>query len=162
MIFVLHHARQMMIHVRVTRHPRAAWLPQPLREAFPRDQAPHHLILDRDGKYGHDVPFAIRRLGMEPEQITGCSTWQNGVAERFVSTARRGLPDHVIVFNEKQLQRPLACFASYYRNDNAHLSLKKNAPAVRAVESKPHPAAEIVARPRLGGIHHRDAWRRAA
>ena len=79
-----------------------------------------------------------------------------------MSTARRSLPDHVIVLNKKQLQRLLACFASYYRNDNAHLSLKKNAPAVRAVESKPHPAAEIVARPRLGGIHHRDAWRRAA
>jgi len=161
-IFVIHHVRQMLIHVRVTEHPRAAWLTQPIREAFPRDQAPHHLILDRDGEYGHDVPSGIRSPDIEAEQITGCSTWQNGVAERFVSTARRSLPDHVIVLNKKQLQRLLACFASYYRNDNAHLSLKKNAPAVRAVESKPHPAAEIVARPRLGGIHHRDAWRRAA
>ena len=101
-------------------------------------------------------------MGIEPKQITARSPWQNGVAERFVGTARRDLLDHVIVLNEKHLQRLLACFASYYLNDRTHLSLEKDAPAVRAVESKPHPAAEIIALPRLGGLHHRYEWRHAA
>ena len=101
-------------------------------------------------------------MGIETEPITARSPWQDEVAERFASTARRDLLDHVIVLNEKHLQRLLAGFASYYLNDRTHLSLEKDAPAVRAVESKPHPAAEIIARPRLGGLHHRDAWRRAA
>jgi putative transposase len=103
-----------------------AWITQQLREAFPYDQAPRYLILDRDAKYGNEVITAIRHMGIEPKQITARSPWQNGVAERF------------------------------------HLSLEKDAPAVRAVESKPHPAAEIIALPRLGGLHHRYAWRRAA
>ena len=160
--FIVHHARRVLMHFRVTSHPTAAWITQQLREAFPYDQAPRYLILDRDAKYGNEVLTAIHHMGIEPKQITARSPWQNGVAERFVSTARRELLDHVIVFNEKHLQRLLAGFASYYLNDRTHLSLKKDAPAVRAVESKPHPAAEIIALPRLGGLHHRYAWRRAA
>ncbi len=160
--FVVHHARRELMHFRVTTHPTAAWITQQLREAFPYDQAPRYLILDRDAKYGHAVLTAIRHMSIEPKQITARSPWQNGVAERFVGTARRELLDHVIVLNEKHLQRLLACFASYYPNDRTHLSLEKDAPAVRAVESKPHPAAEIIALPRLGGLHHRYAWRRAA
>ena len=160
--FVIHHARRELMHFRVTTHPTAAWITQQLREAFPYDQAPRYLILDRDAKYGNEVLTAIRHMSIEPKQITARSPWQNGVAERFVSTARRDLLDHVIVLNEKHLQRLLAGFASYYLNDRTHLSLKRDAPAVRVVEPKPHPAAEVIALPRLGGLHHRYAWRRAA
>ncbi|MCU0222655.1 MAG: transposase [Acidobacteria bacterium] len=92
------------------------------------------------------------------KQITTRSPWQNGVAERIVSTARAELLDHVIVLTEKHLQRLLAGFASYYLNDLSHLFLEKETPAVRVVEPKPHPAAEVIALPRLGGLHHRYAW----
>jgi transposase InsO family protein len=160
--FVVHHARRVLVHFRATEHPTAAWITQQLREAFPYSQAPRYLILDRDAKYGHEVLTAIRHMSIEPKQITARSPWQNGVAERFVSTARRDLLDHVIVLNEKHLQRLLAGFASSYLNDRTHLSLEKDTPAVRVVEPKPHAAAEVIALPRLGGLHHRYAWRRAA
>jgi transposase InsO family protein len=88
--FVVHHARRELMHFRVTTHPTAAWITQQLREAFPYDQAPRFLILDRDAKYGHAVLTTIRNMNIEPKQITARSPWQNGVAERFVSTARRG------------------------------------------------------------------------
>ena len=161
-LFIIHHARRELMHFRVTSHPTAAWITQQLREAFPYDRAPRYLILDRDAKYGTEVITAIRHMGIEPKQITARSPWQNGVAERSVSTARRDLLDHVIVLNEKHLQRLLAGFASDYLNNRTHLSLKKETPAVRVVEPKPHPAAEVIALPRLGGLHHRYAWRRAA
>ena len=160
--FVVHHARRELMHFRVTTHPTAAWITQQLREAFPYDQAPRYLILDRDAKYGHEVLTAIRHMGITPKQIMARSPWQNGVAERLVSTARRDLLDHVIVLNAKHLQRLLAGFASYYLNDRMHLSLEKDTPAVRVVEPKPLPAAAVIALPRLGGLHHRYAWHRAA
>ncbi len=160
--FVIYHARRMLIHARVTEHPTAAWITQQLREAVPYDQAPRYLILDRDAKYRHEFPAAIRRVGVCPTQITARSPWQNGVTERFVSTARRELLDHVIVLNEKHLQRLLAEFAGYYLDDRTHLTLAKDAPATRAVESKSNPQAAIVAHPRLGGLHHRYAWRAVA
>jgi hypothetical protein len=72
-------------------------------------------------------------MGTRSKQITARSPWENEVAERFVSTARRDLLDHIIVLREKHLQRPLACSASYDRNDRTHFSLKEDAPAVPAV-----------------------------
>ncbi len=129
--FIVHHARRTLIHVRVTGHPTAAWITQQLRETFPYDQAPHYLILDRDAKYGHEIPSANQRMGIKPKQITARSPWQNGVAERFLGTARGDPLDHVIVLNEKQLQRLLAGFVSYDLDDGTHLSLTKDAPAMR-------------------------------
>lgn len=152
----------MLIHVRATEHPTAAWITQQLREAFPYELAPQHLILDRDGKYGTEVLAAIRHMGIRAKQITAGSPWQNGVAERFVSTARRDLFDHVIVLNENHLQRLLASFRDYYLYDRTHLSLEKDAPATRTVEARPHPDADVIAHPRLGGLHHRYGWRQAA
>jgi transposase InsO family protein len=120
------------------------------------------LILDRDGKYGTEVLAASRHMGIRAKQITTRSPWQNGVAERFVSTARRGLFDHVIVLNEKHLQRRLTSLASYYLEDRTHLSLTKDAPAVGAVEPRPDPCAPVGSLPRLGGLHHRYGWRHVA
>ncbi len=101
-------------------------------------------------------------MGVWPKQITARSSRQKAVAERFVGTARRELLDHGIVLNEKHLQRLLAEFAGYYLDDLTYLTLAKDAPAMRAVESKPNLQAVIVAHPRLEGLHHRYAWRRAA
>jgi hypothetical protein len=65
--------------------------------------------------------------------------------------------DRVIALNDKLLQRLLAGFASYCLNDRTHLALEKDTPVVRVVDPKPHAAAEVIARPRLGGLHHRCA-----
>ena len=101
-------------------------------------------------------------MDLEPKQITARSPWQNGVAERFVGTARREPLDHVVALNAKHLQRLLAEFAGYCHDDRTHLTLAEDAPAMRTVESKPNLQAVIVAPPRPGGIHHRYAWRAAA
>jgi len=160
--FVIHHARRVLVHFAVTERPTAAWITQQLREAFPYDHAPRYLILDRDGKYGHEVPAAIRRMSIRPKQITARSPWQNGVAERFVSTARRDFLDHVIVLNRMHLRRLLARFASYYHDDRTHLSLAKQTPARRTVATRPTSGGAVVAHPRLGGLHHRYDWQDAA
>jgi hypothetical protein len=65
--FVIHHARRVLIHFRVTTHPTAAWITRQLREAFPYDQAPRYLIRDRDAKYDNEVITAIHHMGIEPK-----------------------------------------------------------------------------------------------
>jgi transposase InsO family protein len=121
--FVIHHARRAVRHFRVTAHPTAAWITQQLREAFPYDEVPRHLILDRDAKYGDEVLAAIENMGLRAKQIAARSPWQNGAAERRVGTVRRDLLDHVIVLNERHLQRLLADFVAYYHEDRTHLGL---------------------------------------
>lgn len=63
---VLHHERRRILHFAVTEHPEATWVIQQLREAFPFDTAPHYAILDRDSKYGHEVPSALQSMGVKP------------------------------------------------------------------------------------------------
>ena len=103
-LVVLHHARRRILHLGVTEQPDASWITQQLREAFPFGTAPRYAILDRDGKYGHAVPAALRNLGVEPVRTAPRSPWQNPYVERFGGTLRRELLDKIIVFNLTQLR----------------------------------------------------------
>jgi hypothetical protein len=51
---------------------------------------------------------------------------------------------------------------AYYQEDRIHDALDKDTPNGRAVEKKPGPEATVISSPRLDGIHHRYAWRKAA
>ena len=87
---------------------------QQLREAFPFGSAPRFLLFARDGKYGLEIPAAVRSLKMSPIRTSFESPWQNGVAERWVESCRRDLLDHVIAVNERHLKRLLANYVRSY------------------------------------------------
>ena len=70
--------------------------------------------------------------------------------------------DHVIILNERHLLRLLSELVAYYHDDRTHLGLGKDTPSKRVAASKPDGNAEIVGRQRIGGLHHRYEWRRAA
>ena len=61
--------------------------------------------------------------------------------------------DHVIPINERQLRRVIRSYVDYYHADRTHLGLEKDAPEERPIE--PREMAEVVAIPRVGGLHHR-------
>jgi hypothetical protein len=58
--------------------------------------------------------------------------------------------DHVVVFGERHLRHLLESYQRYYNEARTHLSLGKDAPVSRAVQA----VGTIVAKPRLGGLHH--------
>ena len=153
--FVIHHARRSVLHVRVTEHPTSGWITQQLREAFPYDAVPRYLIFDNDKKYGDGVLAVIAHMGIRRKQITPHSPWQNGVAERWVETVRRDLLDHVIVLDERLLERLLAELIAYYHDDRTHLGLAKGTPSMRKAAAKPTGNTDVAALPRIGGLHHR-------
>ena len=146
----------------MTDHPAAAWVIQQLRETSPFDTAPRHLIFDRDSTFSAQVVATVRSFGIKPTRTAYRSPWQNGVAERWVGSVRRELLDHVVVFNERHLRRLLREYVAYYHDDRTHLGLGKATPAGRPVTRRRDGEAEVVALPRLGGLHHRYDWRTAA
>ncbi|MCP3984849.1 MAG: transposase [bacterium] len=161
LVFIQHHRRR-VIHFAMTALPTPEWILQQLREAFPYDAAPRFLILDRDGLFDPSVLNFLRALAITPVRTAPRSPWQNGVVERWIGSVRRELLDHVVVFHERHLHRLLAEYVAYYLEDRPHLALEKNAPAGRPVERPPQADSRIVAFPRVGGLHHRYAWRAAA
>ncbi len=156
---VLSHDRRRILHSNVTEHPTAEWTGQQLIEAFPWDGAPRYLIRDRDGIYGRDFTRLVNALGIKQVLIAPRSPWQNPYVERVIGSIRRECLDHMVVFNENHLRRVLRGYLRYYHASRTHLSLGKDAPEPREVESPE--LGKIIEFPEVGGLHHRYA-RRAA
>jgi hypothetical protein len=74
--------------------------------------------------------------------------------------AQRSL-DHVVVLSEDHLRRLLSEYVDCYNAERVHTSIG-DAPAGRLPEAKPSDSAKVVGFPRVGGLHHRYAWRDAA
>jgi putative transposase len=151
--FVLSLERRRVLHVNVTADPHAAWAAQQIVEAIGAEIVPERLIRDRDAIFGVAFDTRVDILGIEQVKTTPRSPWQNGYAERWVGTLRRELLDHVIVLGERHLLRWVRQHVTYYNVDRPHMSLGGDAPVSRAVE--PSRAGEVVALPRVGGLHHR-------
>jgi putative transposase len=135
---------------------------RPRPRIAPFDTAPRYAILDRDGKYGLEVPEALRSLSVKPVKTAPRSPWQNPYVEQFGGTLRRELLDKIIVFNQRQLRRVMAQFVRYYHEDRCHLGLEKDTPTPRVVTPRSSPSASGVAFPKVGGLQHRYEWRQAA
>jgi transposase InsO family protein len=152
--FVISHDRRRILQVNVTKHPTSGWIIQQLREAFPFEASHKYLIFDRDQKFGIEVIAAVKATRIIPKRTSFRSPWQNGIAERWVGSCRRDLLDHVIVLNERHLNKLLSEYVRYFHEDRTHLRLHKETPLGRAV-TMGNAQPRIVSRPRLGGLHHR-------
>jgi transposase InsO family protein len=159
--FVIDHGRRRILHFNVTAHPTAEWVVQQLRETFSDSDRHRYVILDRDSKFSAEVIGFLRSTGIKPARTSVRSPWQNGVAERWVGSARRDCFDHVIALDEAHVRRLAREYMAYYHADRTHDGLGKDTPSGRAVEVKPV-GAELISLPRVGGLHHRYTWKAAA
>src|SRR5437660_12316815 len=121
-----------------------------ITEAFPWDEAPRHLIRDRDRIYGSVVTRRLRAMGIRDKPTAPASPWQNGFAERLIGSIRRECVDHMIVMGEAHLHRILKSYAHYYNSVRTHRSLHKDAPIFRPIRQ----IGIIRSHPILGGLHH--------
>jgi putative transposase len=84
------------------------------------------------------------------------------VLKRFVATVRQELLDHVIVLNERHLRQLIESVVTYYIVDGTRIGVGKDSPRGRPVEQRPGATTKVVSPARVGGLHHRYAWRQAA
>jgi transposase InsO family protein len=126
---------------------------QQLREAFPFEQIPRYLLRDRDSIFGGEFREVVKAIGIQEVLSAPRSPWQPAYVERVIGTIRRECLDHVIVFNEASLYRHVKSFLAYYHESRTHLSLEKDSPETRAVQTAD--AGRIVAIPQVRGLHHR-------
>jgi hypothetical protein len=76
-LVIIHLERRRLVWTNVTASPTSEWIARQITEAFPWDQAPRHLIRDRDSSYGVVVRKRIRV----------------GIRDRPTAPARRGRVD---------------------------------------------------------------------
>jgi putative transposase len=161
-LFIIEHGRRKILHINVTRHPSADWVVQQLREAFAEAKPYRFVIFDHDTKFDESVLDFLKATGFTAKRTSVQAPWQNGTAERWVGSCRREILDQIIALNERHLVRLLQDYVRYYHQDRIHDSLDKDTPVTRSVETKPDDKATVVSLDRLGGLHHRYTWRRAA
>ena len=149
-VLILRHSRRELLWLGVTAHPNAEWIARQLTEAYGWQQAPRYILRDRDCAYGDVFPRRLRAMGIRDRPIAPRSPWQNGYAERLIGSIRRDCLDHVVVFGEQHRRYLLNSYQKYYNEARTHLSLHKDAPIPRAVQTVGH----TLAVPILGGLHH--------
>jgi len=103
--------RRDLIWINVTANPTAEWVARQITEAFPWNEAPRHMIRDRDRIYGAVVTRRLRAMGIRDKPIAPASPWQNGFVERLIGSIRRECVDHIIVLGEAHLRRILKSYA---------------------------------------------------
>jgi transposase InsO family protein len=123
-------------------------------EAFPGDGwTPRFLQRDRDKIFGWAFRHEVKTLGIE-ELISAPSwPWQNAFVVRVIGTLRRECTDHIIPLGEKHLLRTIREFVAFYNEGRVHQSLERNSPIARKLQRR----GEVIAKPVLGGLHHRYA-----
>jgi putative transposase len=148
---VLAHDRRRVVHFNVTAHPTAEWTAQQMLEAFPFDTAPRYLLRDRDRIYGQEFRDQVAVMSINEVLSAPRSPWQRAYVERVIGSIRRECLDHVIILNEEALRRTLRSYFAYYHRSRLHLSLGKDSPDSRPVQS----VGRVIAFPEVGGLHHR-------
>ena len=81
LVILRHEWRRPMISLSVADHPTAEWIARQITEAFSWDEAPTHLIRDRDARYGHAVRRRLVAMGIRDHPTAPRSPWQNGHAD---------------------------------------------------------------------------------
>ena len=103
-LVILRHARRRLVSIGVTNNPTAAWIAGQVTNAFPWDEAPRHLIRDRDGAFGPAYTRRIRVMEIRDHPTAPRSPRQNGHVERLIGSTRRESLDHLIVLGEAHLR----------------------------------------------------------
>jgi transposase InsO family protein len=150
-LLILQHGRREILWLGATTHPSAEWISRQLTEACGWEQGPRYLVRDRDSVYGNVFIRRLRAMGIRDRPTAPRSPWQNGYCERLIGSIRQECLDHVVVFGERHLRYLLRSYANYYNQTRTYLSLNKDSPVSRAVET----IGRILPVPILGGLHHR-------
>ena len=158
-LVVLAHHRRRVVHFNVTEHPTALWTAQQIVDAFPDDSAPSYLLRDRDQVYGQQFRHRVKGMGIDEVLTAPHSPWQNPFAERLIGSIRRECLNHILILGERHLRRVLAHYFAYYHRTRTHLSLDKDTPDRRPIESAG--LGMIIPIPEVGGLHHRYVRRTA-
>jgi transposase InsO family protein len=139
------------VRVAVTRSPTNTWTAQQLRNVTPFGEGPRFIIRDRDNKFGPDFDRASQGAGIRVIKTAVRAPLMNAVCESFLGSVRRECLDHIVILNERHLQRVLEEYAlSYFNTMRPHQGLEQRVP-VRSDRMVYSTRPKIISLPMLGG-----------
>jgi hypothetical protein len=154
---VMHLVTRRLLLAASTTEPTSDWLAQPLRNLTPPGESPKFIIRDNDCKFGHSFDDVAVGAGIRVICTPKLAPKANAHCERAIGSVRRECLDHILILNERHLQRVLDEYRAYFNVSRPHQGIDQRRPssfAKSALGPKPTAVAGVVARPVLGGLHH--------
>jgi transposase InsO family protein len=154
LFFIEVHTRKVYL-AGCTRHPTAAWVTQQARNMawhLQDGSLPVHVLLhDRDGKFPASFDVVFQSEGLQLAQSPPRCPWVNGIAERWIRSARQECLDHLLILNERHLYRVLSEYTRFYNERRPHQGLGQQCPVPVCHGPAQGP---VHCRDVLGGILH--------
>jgi putative transposase len=83
----------------------------------------------------------------------------NAACESFLRSVRQEYLDHLLILEEKQLQRVLKAYVAYFNQARPHQGMAQQIPEPnRSALSAHHAGEKVIALPVMGGLHHDYRW----
>lgn len=138
-----------------TAHPTAAWVTQQARQLCWLIQdgilPARYLIHDRDRTFPASFDTVFATEAVEIIRTPYRAPNANAVAERWIRSAREECLDHLLILNERHLQRVLTAYSDHFNHRRPHQALDQRRP----VPAARGPATGVVQRRDiLGGLIH--------
>ena len=129
------------------------------RERFRYGQTPKYLIRDHDSKFGPNFERVAVTSGIKILKTPYRIRRANAICERFLRSVRQESLDHLLIFDEKQLQRVLNEYVVYFNRARPHQGIGQQIPEqYSSGPSSSNAAGKVIARPVMGGLHHDYQW----
>ena len=151
----------------VTAHPHAGWVTQQARNVtghiVDEGITAKLLVRDRDTKYVAGFDEVFRSEGAQILKTPFRTPNANAYAERFVRTIRSECLDHLLIVNERHLERVLRSYVQHYNQHRPHQGISQEIPgptpslplmAVAPGQDLQSHLRHVRRRDRLGGLIH--------
>jgi putative transposase len=114
-----------------------------------------YLIRDHDGKFGSCFARVATTSGIEILTTPVHAKRPNAICERFLRSVRQECLDHLLILQERQLQRVLNAYVVYFNRARPHQGIQQQIPEPSGSAMSSHHAGDkVIAVPSVGGLHH--------
>jgi putative transposase len=154
---VMHLETRRLLLAASTTEPTSDWLAQHLRNLTPPGQLPKFILRDNDCKFGHAFDDVAVGAGIRVIRTPKLAPKANAHCERAIGSVRRECLDHILILNERHLQRVLDQYRAYFNASRPHQGIDQRRTSSfgkPALSPRPPIGARVVARSVLGGLHH--------